>query len=145
MRSSCKVNKYVPIRFLLIVIRELSSLFHFITGLGLPVARQRNDIFEPSRTITSLELSESSILGGTENDPDNEMMLISMFKHNLQKLCILQLKRDTVDVDCIPIEAIDNLFTIVDRCKKSLVSDTDNSRRDFRTYLSTRNNVQFDT
>uniref|UniRef100_A0A1B0A4Z2 Uncharacterized protein n=1 Tax=Glossina pallidipes TaxID=7398 RepID=A0A1B0A4Z2_GLOPL len=82
------------------IIRYLPNLHRdfSLKGLGLPVARQRNDIFEPSRTITSLELSESSILGGTEKDQDNiacEMMLISMFKHNLEKLCILQLKRDT--------------------------------------------------
>lgn len=35
------------------------------TGVGLPDARHRSVTFEPSRTITSLELSESSMFGGT--------------------------------------------------------------------------------
>lgn len=47
------------------VIRELSSLFHLMTGLGLPVALHLSDMLEFSLTITSLELKESSILGGT--------------------------------------------------------------------------------
>lgn len=40
-------------------------------GVGLPVARHRNVTFEPSRTITSLELSESSMLGGTVGGREN--------------------------------------------------------------------------
>lgn len=36
-------------------------------GVGLPVARHLNEIFDPSLTITSLELSESSMFGGTVN------------------------------------------------------------------------------
>lgn len=44
----------------------MSSLFHLTVGIGLPEARQRSVIFEPSLTITSLELNESSMFGGTE-------------------------------------------------------------------------------
>lgn len=36
-----------------------------IVGVGLPDALHFNVMFEPSRTITSLELNESSMLGGT--------------------------------------------------------------------------------
>lgn len=36
-----------------------------MSGLGLPVARQRSATLDPSRTVTSLELNSSSILGGT--------------------------------------------------------------------------------
>lgn len=46
----------------------LSSLFHLTVGSGDPVALQTRVSFEPSRTITSLLLWESSIFGGTENN-----------------------------------------------------------------------------
>lgn len=57
---------YLPFKFLVIDIFELSSLFHFIDGVGLPEARHLNVTFELSRTIKSLDVIESSILGGTE-------------------------------------------------------------------------------
>lgn len=47
---------------------ELSSRFHFTVGVGLPVARHFSVTFDPSRTIISLELSESSIFGGTVHE-----------------------------------------------------------------------------
>lgn len=47
---------------------SMESRFHLTTGVGLPDALQRNVTFEPSRTITSLELSESSMFGGTIYD-----------------------------------------------------------------------------
>lgn len=53
-------SKFFPMDIL-----ELSSRRHLIAGSGLPVARQRNVTFAPSRTITSLEVVESSIFGGT--------------------------------------------------------------------------------
>lgn len=55
-----------PTNDLLIFILALSSRFHLTVGCGLPVARHFNVTLDPSRTITSLELSESSIFGGTE-------------------------------------------------------------------------------
>lgn len=57
---------YLPTSDLFIAIFSIESRFHFTTGNGLPDARHRNVTFEPSRTITSLELSESSIWGGTK-------------------------------------------------------------------------------
>lgn len=57
-----------PISDLLIAILELSSRFHFTVGAGLPVALHLSIMFSPSRTIMSLELSESSMLGGTARD-----------------------------------------------------------------------------
>lgn len=51
---------------LLIMILWLSSLFHLTLGCGEPVALQVSVSLAPSRTITSLLLSESSIFGGTE-------------------------------------------------------------------------------
>lgn len=50
------------------VILELSSLFHLTLGVGNPVALQVNVSLDPSLTITSLLLKESSILGGTANN-----------------------------------------------------------------------------
>ena len=43
----------------------LSSRFHLIVGWGEPCALHFKVTLEPSRTITSLELNESSIDGGT--------------------------------------------------------------------------------
>lgn len=60
-----KYMKCLPIVVLLIVIFSIESLFHLTTGGGLPCARHRNVKLLPSRTITSLELNESSIFGGT--------------------------------------------------------------------------------
>lgn len=57
-----------PISDLLIAILELSSLFHFTVGAGLPVALHFRVMLAPSRTIISLELRESSMLGGTAKD-----------------------------------------------------------------------------
>lgn len=37
---------------------SIESRFHFTDGVGEPDARQRSVTFEPSRTITSLELNE---------------------------------------------------------------------------------------
>lgn len=37
-----------------------------MVGVGDPLALHFNVTFDPSRTITSLELKESSIFGGTE-------------------------------------------------------------------------------
>lgn len=54
-----------PAWVLLIDIFVLSSLFHLIDGIGLPVARHFNVTFDPSRTITSLDVIASSIFGGT--------------------------------------------------------------------------------
>lgn len=56
---------HLPIVVLLIVIFSNESRFHLTTGGGLPCARHRNVKLFPSRTITSLELRESSIFGGT--------------------------------------------------------------------------------
>lgn len=42
-----------------------SQILTLIVGVGLPDALHFNVIFEPSRTITSLELNESSMFGGT--------------------------------------------------------------------------------
>lgn len=53
---------------LLMDILELSSRFHLMVGLGEPAARHVSVTLAPSRTITSLELSESSIVGGTETN-----------------------------------------------------------------------------
>lgn len=47
------------------VILALSSRFHLTVGIGLPVARHLSVTFDPSRTMTSLELRESSMFGGT--------------------------------------------------------------------------------
>lgn len=47
------------------VISALSSRFHLTLGIGLPVARHLSVTFDPSRTMTSLELRESSMFGGT--------------------------------------------------------------------------------
>lgn len=58
----------LPISDLLIAILELSSRFHFTVGAGLPVARHLSVMLAPSRTIISLELNESSMLGGTARD-----------------------------------------------------------------------------
>lgn len=58
---------YLPTSDLFIAIFSIESRFHLTTGDGLPDARHRNVTFEPSRTITSLELSESSIWGGTKH------------------------------------------------------------------------------
>lgn len=55
----------LPTSDLFIAIFSMESRFHLTTGVGLPDARHRNVTFEPSRTITSLELSESSMFGGT--------------------------------------------------------------------------------
>lgn len=57
---------YLPFKFLVIDILELSSLFHFIDGVGLPEARHLKVTFELSRTIKSLDVIESSMFGGTE-------------------------------------------------------------------------------
>lgn len=46
-------------------ILALSSRFHLTVGIGLPVARHLSVTFDPSRTMTSLELRESSMFGGT--------------------------------------------------------------------------------
>lgn len=59
---------YSPVSDLLIDILELSSRFHFTSGAGLPVALHLSIMFSPSRTIMSLELSESSMFGGTARD-----------------------------------------------------------------------------
>lgn len=55
----------LPTSDLFIEIFSSESRFHFTVGVGDPVARQRSVTFEPSRTITSLELNESSMFGGT--------------------------------------------------------------------------------
>lgn len=60
-------RQHLPMWFLLMAIRELSSRFHLIMGRGLPLARHLSEMLAPSRTMTSLELSESSMLGGTES------------------------------------------------------------------------------
>lgn len=52
---------------LLMEIFELSSRFHLMVGLGEPLARHVSVTLAPSRTITSLELNESSMVGGTIN------------------------------------------------------------------------------
>lgn len=54
-----------PFKFLPRDIFELSSRRHLIAGSGLPVALHRNVTFAFSRTITSLEVVESSMFGGT--------------------------------------------------------------------------------
>lgn len=56
---------YLPISDLFMFIFALSSRFHLTVGIGLPVARHLSVMFDPSRTITSLELNESSMFGGT--------------------------------------------------------------------------------
>lgn len=55
----------LPTSDLFIEIFSIESRFHLTVGVGLPIARHRSDTFEPSRTITSLELNESSMFGGT--------------------------------------------------------------------------------
>lgn len=57
---------------------ELSSRFHLMVGCGEPCARHFNVMFEPSRTITSLELKLSSMLGGTVRKRRIELMKISL-------------------------------------------------------------------
>lgn len=59
---------YLPTSDLFMAIFSIESRFHLTVGVGLPDALQRSVTFEPSRTITSLELSESSIPGGTISD-----------------------------------------------------------------------------
>lgn len=56
---------YLPTNDLFIAIFSIESRFHLTTGVGLPLALQRSVTFDPSRTIKSLELNESSIFGGT--------------------------------------------------------------------------------
>lgn len=56
---------YSPTSDLFMAIFSIESRFHFTVGVGDPDARQRSVTFEPSRTITSLELMLSSIVGGT--------------------------------------------------------------------------------
>lgn len=55
----------VPLKSLLMEIFELSSRFHLTDGDGLPVARHFSVTLEPSCTTTSVDVSESSMLGGT--------------------------------------------------------------------------------
>lgn len=55
----------LPSSVLLMTILWLSSRFHLMDGSGLPFALQRSVTLSPSRTMTSLEVSASSILGGT--------------------------------------------------------------------------------
>lgn len=62
---------HLPISVLLMLMRALLSRFHLMDGNGLPLARQRNVTLEFSRTMTSLELSESSMLGGTLDGDGN--------------------------------------------------------------------------
>lgn len=57
----------LPTSDLFIVIFSNESRFHFTIGIGLPDARHLRLTFDPSRTITSLELNESSIFGGTKS------------------------------------------------------------------------------
>jgi hypothetical protein len=47
------------------LIRLPSSRFHLTLGSGEPVAMHVSVTFAPSRTITSVLLSASSMLGGT--------------------------------------------------------------------------------
>lgn len=78
-------NFNLPTSDLFIEIFSIESRFHLTVGVGLPLARQRNDTFEPSRTITSLELNESSMFGGTVDNKEKERET---------KKCI------NIDVDC---------------------------------------------
>lgn len=55
----------LPLVFRSIVIFELSSRFHFTDGSGLPLALHLSVTLDPSRTTTSVDVSASSILGGT--------------------------------------------------------------------------------
>lgn len=55
----------LPSSVLLMTILWLSSRFHLMDGSGLPFALQRSVTLSPSRTMTSLEVSASSIFGGT--------------------------------------------------------------------------------
>lgn len=55
---------------------ELSSRFHLMVGLGEPLARHVRVTLAPSRTITSLELNESSIVGGTVNKHEEQYIYI---------------------------------------------------------------------
>lgn len=64
-RGSIWSQTYLPTSDLFIAIFSIESRFHLTVGVGLPDARHRSVTFEPSRTITSLELSESSMFGGT--------------------------------------------------------------------------------
>ena len=81
--GSGPVWPYSPISDLLIAILELSSLFHFTVGVGLPVALHLSIMFSPSRTIMSLELSESSMFGGTaiEKREENDYQLLIIIEN----------------------------------------------------------------
>lgn len=56
----------------------------------LPVALHRNVIFAPSRTMTSLELNESSIFGGTAKTKAkkrNSFLMGKLERSMLQRYC----------------------------------------------------------
>lgn len=67
-------------------ILELSSRFHLTVGVGLPVALHLRVTLEPSRTITSLELSESSMFGGTGTNRNKKENI--MYYDLLLHMCI---------------------------------------------------------
>lgn len=58
-----------------------SSRFHLMDGVGLPDARHLSVTLEPSRTITSLDVKESSMLGGTTSNRKKKYLWI--FRLNL--------------------------------------------------------------
>lgn len=60
----------LPSSVLLMTILWLSSRFHLIDGSGLPFALQRRVTLSPSRTMTSLEVSASSMFGGTVREKE---------------------------------------------------------------------------
>lgn len=67
-KSGKQVNplpSHEPFKFLAMDIFELSSRRHLIAGSGLPVALHRSVTLAFSRTITSLDVVESSMFGGT--------------------------------------------------------------------------------
>lgn len=62
----------LPSSVLLMTILWLSSRFHLMDGSGLPFALQRRVTLSPSRTMTSLEVSASSMFGGTVRERERE-------------------------------------------------------------------------
>lgn len=78
----------LPSSVLLMTILWLSSRFHLIDGSGLPFALQRRVTLSPSRTMTSLEVSASSMFGGTvreEREKEGSRVLLFMpAKHKLK-------------------------------------------------------------
>lgn len=100
--DSCDFSA-LPDNDLLMFILVLSSRFHLTLGVGDPVALQVNVSLDPSRTITSLLLIESSIFGGTRINKN----YVSKRRNNLLILKINSWIRKYI---LILYEAIDTLI-----------------------------------